>query len=373
MNVLTKFEGEFGLTVNEEGQVVANSIRVSEYYSKEHKDVMKKIRGFIELIPELGQRNFAPSSYINEQNKRQPMFEMDRQGFSMLVNKFTGDEATIFTYRYTKAFEEMAEEIKDKRKMLDSLVNKVKVDKVLTLDDFNAERFSTGRTIKTFTNADMKNIDTLIQDFIEYTKDMKSDVRMTRYKSAITGIQRLHDKLAEDGVYNIGNCYNLKQMMLNMTEQRHKVENRKNGGQKAALNRENKQLRQRVSKVVSVPSLEDYYEVNYPPFSVNYMYEWNERAGKMVKSYAFKKWLSGFPYHELPFDPGVDFNRNIKVYLAFIHKQGTDIQNMEKAVNDLLAKHYEYDDVIIDEVRIKSVGRVEKHEMGKIYFAMRNV
>lgn len=41
--------------------------------------------------------------------KKRPMYKMDRQGFSMLVNKYNGDEATIFTYKYTKAFERMIE------------------------------------------------------------------------------------------------------------------------------------------------------------------------------------------------------------------------------------------------------------------------
>ncbi|MBU3216676.1 Rha family transcriptional regulator [Clostridium estertheticum] len=46
------------------------------------------------------------AKYLDEQGKERPMYIMDRQGFAMLVNKFTGDEATIFTYKYTKAFEE---------------------------------------------------------------------------------------------------------------------------------------------------------------------------------------------------------------------------------------------------------------------------
>ncbi|MCY9594046.1 hypothetical protein PC41400_07995 [Paenibacillus chitinolyticus] len=109
---LTKFESEFGLVVNKEGKVVTNSLRVAAIYGKEHADVLKKIRKFIGLIPDLSRHgNFSESSYINEQGKSQPMFEMDRQGFSMLVNKFTGDDATVFTYKYTEAFELMAEQL----------------------------------------------------------------------------------------------------------------------------------------------------------------------------------------------------------------------------------------------------------------------
>ena len=107
-NEIEQINNEFGLTC-ENGVVTTTSLKVAEIYGKEHKNVMAKIKEFIHLIPELGRLNFKPSSYINEQNKEQPMFTMDRQGFSMLVNKFTGDEATIFTYKYTLAFERLIE------------------------------------------------------------------------------------------------------------------------------------------------------------------------------------------------------------------------------------------------------------------------
>lgn len=111
---------EFGL-MEENGTIVTTSRHVAEVYDKDHADVMKKIRKFIDLIPELGQGNFSLSSYTNEQNKKQPMYKMDRQGFSMLVNKFTGDKATIFTHKYTKAFEKMSnliEQLSEENKVL---------------------------------------------------------------------------------------------------------------------------------------------------------------------------------------------------------------------------------------------------------------
>lgn len=107
-NEIQQINEEFGLTYSE-GKVTTTSLKVAEIYGKEHKNIMAKIREYISLIPELGRLNFKQSSYTNEQNKEQPMFDMDRQGFSMLVNKFTGDKATIFTYRYTLAFERLVE------------------------------------------------------------------------------------------------------------------------------------------------------------------------------------------------------------------------------------------------------------------------
>ena len=49
---------------------------VAKLFGKEHKDVLAVVRE--QVIPnvsaEFGQRNFPPSSYRNEQNKRQPEY-----------------------------------------------------------------------------------------------------------------------------------------------------------------------------------------------------------------------------------------------------------------------------------------------------------
>lgn len=110
-NEIRQINEEFGL-VYSENKVTTTSLKVAEIYGKEHKDVLKKIRSFIELIPELNEGNFSLVDYIDEKGEKRPMFEIDRQGFSMLVNKFTGDKATIFTYKYTKAFERLVELVK---------------------------------------------------------------------------------------------------------------------------------------------------------------------------------------------------------------------------------------------------------------------
>lgn len=379
-NVLTKFEREFGLTVSDEGKVVTNSIRVAEYYKKEHSSVVRRIKQFIELIPELGDNHFVLSSYFTEQNKKQPMYAMDRQGFSMLVNKFTGDEATLFTYKYTQAFEEMAEEIADKKEFINAITNKAKTNKVLTLDDINAERFSVGRTIKTFANADMKTIDELVADFNEYVSKMDTRTRIKRAESAIAGIQRLHDRLIDENPSNIGHCYNLKQLIIEIKDNKHQIENRKNGGLKAALKRnnnkykdKNKQLNKQIDYLS--PNLEDYYEIDYSGFSENYMYDYSESQKKWVRSNSYKKWIANFPHEDMPIDCGIDWNKPIKMYLAFVQKRGADCQGYVKSAVDQIFRHYGYDDYKIEDIDIRAqrIATVNNHNEGKIYFLLRNV
>jgi Rha family phage regulatory protein len=73
-----------------DGRAMANSLEVAHTFEKEHKHVMRDIRKLIDSGL-LGQSTFGLSSYINEQNKEQPAFNMTKDGFVMLAMGFTSD------------------------------------------------------------------------------------------------------------------------------------------------------------------------------------------------------------------------------------------------------------------------------------------
>lgn len=100
---------ELGLII-QDSKVVVSSRKVAENYGKEHKNVLRDIRGIIETVPAT-ELNFEPSEYTDLTGRRLPEYIMDRQGFSMLVMGFTGDKARKFTYQYTQAFEKMAAQL----------------------------------------------------------------------------------------------------------------------------------------------------------------------------------------------------------------------------------------------------------------------
>ncbi|MBR1486410.1 MAG: Rha family transcriptional regulator, partial [Synergistaceae bacterium] len=56
--------------------------------------------------------NFRQSSYINEQNKKQPCYVLTRDGFTALAMGFTGEKANRFKEAYIKRFNEMEAQIK---------------------------------------------------------------------------------------------------------------------------------------------------------------------------------------------------------------------------------------------------------------------
>ena len=97
---------------------VTSSLLIAEKFGKEHKNVMQSIRNLIggtaenSAIAEM----FSESTYLNEQNKEQPMFLMNRDGFTLLAMGFTGKKAMQFKLEYIKAFNSMEAQIKSSQK-----------------------------------------------------------------------------------------------------------------------------------------------------------------------------------------------------------------------------------------------------------------
>ena len=101
---------------------MTSSLKVAEVFGKLHFNVLNDIRKLVER----GVLNFQESSYVNSQNKQQPMFLMDRKGFVLLAMGFTGDTALQFKSKYIDEFYRMEAELRGKIKA-DPVVNSVVV------------------------------------------------------------------------------------------------------------------------------------------------------------------------------------------------------------------------------------------------------
>lgn len=93
-------------------RVVTTSLRIAEYFSKAHKDVLKAISN-LEITKDLQERNFSLSFYTRELpnggSKKEPMYYITRDGFTLLAMGFTGKKAMQFKIAYINAFNEMEE------------------------------------------------------------------------------------------------------------------------------------------------------------------------------------------------------------------------------------------------------------------------
>lgn len=106
------------LVIMQDQQAVTTSLKVAEVFDKKHQHVMEAIRNLTAenstVENSTVEKMFEKSSYINLQKHEQPMYYMNRDGFSLLAMGFTGKKALSFKLKYIEAFNEMEKFIKQR-------------------------------------------------------------------------------------------------------------------------------------------------------------------------------------------------------------------------------------------------------------------
>lgn len=101
------------LVIMHNQQAVTTSLILANAFEKEHKNVIRAIETKIgELKIEQSSKMFSKGEYTNSQNKRQPMYYLNRDGFTFIAMGFTGRKADEFKLKYIDAFNRMEEQIK---------------------------------------------------------------------------------------------------------------------------------------------------------------------------------------------------------------------------------------------------------------------
>lgn len=99
------------ITTNNTQETIV-SMEVAIMVGKEHSKLLRDIHRYIK---QLGEANigfsdfFQESTYISEQNKILPCFNITRKGCEFIANKLTGQKGTEFTARYVNRFHELEE------------------------------------------------------------------------------------------------------------------------------------------------------------------------------------------------------------------------------------------------------------------------
>ena len=89
-----------------------SSLQVAHEFGKRHDSVLRDIQN-LDCPEDFGLHNFVASFYLNEQNKKQPMYLMTRDGFMFLVMGYRGKKAANIKVTIIKRFNEMEAFIKD--------------------------------------------------------------------------------------------------------------------------------------------------------------------------------------------------------------------------------------------------------------------
>lgn len=90
-------------------QLVTSSRQVAESFEKAHKNVLRAIEDI--LAAQNSAAKFYYETTYENRGKQYPMYLMNRDGFSLLVMGFTGEQALEWKIKYINAFNEMEKEL----------------------------------------------------------------------------------------------------------------------------------------------------------------------------------------------------------------------------------------------------------------------
>lgn len=106
----------YGLFADTSETVRVDSRFVAQAFDKRHSDVLRDLKNLLDpksgLSSNFSQRNFAFTSYTDNQGKKRPCYQLTRDGFVMLIMGYTGQKANHFKELYIQRFNEMEEQIK---------------------------------------------------------------------------------------------------------------------------------------------------------------------------------------------------------------------------------------------------------------------
>ena len=99
------------LVENYDGVAMTTSLKIAEVFGKEHRHVLDSIRN---LTADFSAAKFFHESTYTRRGKEYPMYEMDRDGFSLLAMGFNGEKALQWKLKYLEAFNLMEQKLKER-------------------------------------------------------------------------------------------------------------------------------------------------------------------------------------------------------------------------------------------------------------------
>ena len=195
---------------------VVSSLDIAETFDKEHRRVLQDIRE-LQCSDEFRQHNFVQSEYVNSQNRKQPMFLVTRDGFTILAMGYTGEKAMKFKEAYINQFNAMEELLKGK------LVEREKgiaVRQSLTkaIQQSNENERMHGHAYSTYTDIVYKSVfgKNARQIREEYGVSKKDNLRDLFSAEELEKVQSV--EMIVSGLVNCGWGYNeIKDFILNGT------------------------------------------------------------------------------------------------------------------------------------------------------------
>ena len=87
-----------------------DSRQVAEMVGKEHKNLIRDIRGYIDVLTSANLRPldfFIETTYQDAKGEIRPYYLLTKKGCELVANKLTGEKGVLFTAAYVNKFNEM--------------------------------------------------------------------------------------------------------------------------------------------------------------------------------------------------------------------------------------------------------------------------
>ena len=203
--------------VNKEEIAVCTSVDIAEAFEKEHKHVLEDIRKISNTISTAEfSAPFCEDSYIASNGKRNPMYVMNRDGFTLLVMGYNGEKAMQFKLEYIKQFNEMEKALRGK---LLEREKGIAVRQALTkaLQQSSENDRMHGHAYSAYTNCIYKALfdKNAKQLREEYRIDKKADLRSCFDKEQLQSIKSM--EMLVSGLVDCGWDYNKIKSFIEQT------------------------------------------------------------------------------------------------------------------------------------------------------------
>ncbi|MBE3610521.1 Rha family transcriptional regulator [Campylobacter californiensis] len=90
--------------------VFCDTLKLARVFEQEHKNILQTIKNL--PFSDFNEQNFRLVSYVDSRGRKQPCYNLTRDGFSLLVMGFTGEKAYKWKIEFIKAFNLMEAELK---------------------------------------------------------------------------------------------------------------------------------------------------------------------------------------------------------------------------------------------------------------------
>lgn len=188
-----------------------DSREVAEMVCIQHKDLLKKIRNYQQILESAKLRSqdfFVPSSYkVENNNKTYDCYLLTKKGCEMVANKLTGEKGVIFTAQYVNRFAEMENHIKHQipdlpsnyLEALERLVDEVKMNEQLVLENRQLRFKLEGKEVKQVEDERLYTVDEIARAHHMTARELNKFLNVTGVQYTRKGRWYLYSKYSKKG------------------------------------------------------------------------------------------------------------------------------------------------------------------------------